>query len=252
MIEFRERQDQRIRQSKILLVIGLILVIFVPIIFTQFSFLIDFTDTGQIGDTIGGITSPITNIIGAILVYYAFLVQLDANKLIFQQIQEEKAEQKTAKNRDYIFEIFKFLKEEFYSFSITGDKRIGSGSESKYVLVEYKGAEAMEKMFQKLMRNHDKDDWHRDNVKLLEFLNIVSLFKNFLSKLENVDIPEMDKKLFLENIEYIYTSKMKVSIEKMIEPCPNCGEFHGGNPERIIEINNEIQMLIENIKKSYA
>ena len=252
MSDFKERQNKRIKQSKILFLFGILLVVLVPIVLTQFSFLFDFTDTGQIGDTIGGITSPITNLIGAILVYYAFLVQLDANKLIFQQIQEEKAEQKISKNREYVFEIFKFLKEEFYSFTITGDKRIGSGSEYQYVLVEYKGAEAMEKMFHQLMHNHDEDDWHRDNIKLLEFLNIISLFKNFLTKLEEVDIPLIDKKFFLENVEYIYTSKMKVSIEKMIEPCPTCGEFHGGKPERIIEINDEIYSLIEKIKKNYA
>lgn len=252
MSDFKEKQNKRIKQSKILFLIGIIFVVLTPIILTQFSFLFDFTNTGQIGDTIGGITAPITNLIGAILVYYAFLVQLDANKLIFQQIQEEKAEQKISKNREYVFEIFKFLKEEFYSFTITGDKRIGSGDQSKYVLVEYRGVEAMEKMFQKLMRNHDKNDWHRDNIKLLEFLNIISLFKNFLTKLNEVEIAQIDKKFFLENVEYIYTSKMKVSINKMIEPCDKCGEFHGGNPERIIEINNEINELIEKIKKNYA
>lgn len=252
MSDFKERQNKRIKQSKILFLIGILFVIIIPIILTQFSFLFDFTNTGQIGDTIGGITSPITNLIGAILVYYAFLVQLDANKLIFQQIQEEKSEQKITKNREYIFEIFKFLKEEFYSFTIIRDKRIGSGDQKRYVLVEYKGAEAMEKMFQQLMNNHDEDDWHRDNIKLLEFLNIISLFKNFLTKLVEVDIPTIDKKFFLENVEYIYSSKMKVSIEKMIEPCSKCGEFHGGNPDKIIEINTEIYNLIEKIRKNDA
>ncbi|WP_209402938.1 hypothetical protein [Pseudozobellia sp. WGM2] len=252
MSDFKEKQNKRIKQSKILFLIGILLVVLIPIIITQFSFLFDFTNTGQIGDTIGGITAPITNLIGAILVYYAFLVQLDANKLIFQQIQEEKAEQKISKNREYVFEIFKFLKEEFYSFTITSDKRIGSGDQSKYVLVEYRGVEAMEKMFHKLMKSHDKNDWRRDNIKLLEFLNIISLFKNFLTKLNEVEIAQIDKKFFLENVEYIYTSKIKVSIDKMIQPCEKCGEFHGGNPERIIEINDEIHELIEKIKKNYA
>ena len=252
MSNFKARQDKRIRQSKILFLIGILLVVIIPIILTQYSFLFDFTNTGQIGDTIGGITAPITNLIGAILVYYAFLVQLDANKLIFQQIQEEKAEQKISKNREYIFEIFKFLKEEFYSFTITGEKRIGSGDQSKYIFVEYRGVEAIEKMFHKLMRNHDKKSWHSGNTKLLEFLSIISLFKNFLSKLNEVEISQIDKKFFLENVEYIYVSKMKVSIDKIIEPCEKCGDYHGGNPERIIEFNNEIHELIEKIKKNFA
>jgi len=35
----------------------------------------DFSNTGSIGDTIGGITAPIINLIGALLVYITFKEQ---------------------------------------------------------------------------------------------------------------------------------------------------------------------------------
>lgn len=61
---------------------GLILVILsFPILFTKFSwFDLDFTNTGQIGDTIGGIMGPFIAIAAAILTFFAFWVQFVANE----------------------------------------------------------------------------------------------------------------------------------------------------------------------------
>lgn len=54
------------------LTISLVLFVLVaPVLFTRESFLtnFDFTQTGQIGDTIGGITAPIIGILNAVLLY---------------------------------------------------------------------------------------------------------------------------------------------------------------------------------------
>lgn len=67
-----------------------------PLIFTikhDISWL-DFTETGQIGDTIGGITAPFINILNAILIYIAFTEQLKANTLLKNQIDSEKDKEK--------------------------------------------------------------------------------------------------------------------------------------------------------------
>ncbi len=42
-----------------------------PYLLTQHS-IIDFTDTGQIGDTIGGIMGPFVGILAAVLTFMAF------------------------------------------------------------------------------------------------------------------------------------------------------------------------------------
>ncbi len=47
---------------------GIILVAFFPYWFTRQGS-INFTKTGEIGDTIGGITAPLTSLIGSILVF---------------------------------------------------------------------------------------------------------------------------------------------------------------------------------------
>lgn len=61
---------------------ALILVILsFPILFTKFSlFHLDFKDTGEIGDTIGGIMGPFIAIAAAVLTFFAFWVQYIANE----------------------------------------------------------------------------------------------------------------------------------------------------------------------------
>lgn len=63
---------------------GLALIILLPLIFkfplgNCISYF-DYTQTGAIGDTIGGITGPFINLLGAILVYLAFKEQVKANE----------------------------------------------------------------------------------------------------------------------------------------------------------------------------
>lgn len=64
----------------IVLTIGIIVMFFAPYLFTTF-FYINFKDTGQIGDTIGGILSPLVNLIGAVLVYLSFQQQIISNNI---------------------------------------------------------------------------------------------------------------------------------------------------------------------------
>lgn len=56
-------------------------IVFFPWFFTQSFFSVyNLSKTGQIGDTIGGITSPFINGIGAILIYIAFKEQVNSSE----------------------------------------------------------------------------------------------------------------------------------------------------------------------------
>ncbi|MCK9207959.1 MAG: hypothetical protein M0P66_12680 [Salinivirgaceae bacterium] len=72
--------------SWILLSIAFVIFL-IPIIakIPAFYEIFDFTKSGQIGDTIGGITSPFINGLAAILVYIAFVEQKKANELFRNQ-----------------------------------------------------------------------------------------------------------------------------------------------------------------------
>jgi len=76
------------RLSVIFLIIAGILMLFsfiVPILFTRGIMPWDFTETGQIGDTIGGLMNPFIAIGGVIMTFLAFYMQLRANQIQREQ-----------------------------------------------------------------------------------------------------------------------------------------------------------------------
>lgn len=77
------------------LVLLMVFFLFFPYWFTSRSwFDLDFTSTGQIGDTIGGILGPFIAIAAAILTFFAFWVQFKANEQQKIDLQIERFENK--------------------------------------------------------------------------------------------------------------------------------------------------------------
>lgn len=73
----------------------IILVLFLPYLFTTRSWWdIDFSSTGQVGDTIGGILGPFIAIGAAILTFFAFWVQFKANEQQKKDLKIERFENK--------------------------------------------------------------------------------------------------------------------------------------------------------------
>ena len=81
------------RTTLLILIIGIALTIVAAWLLIQDWSAIKFINTGQIGDTIGGITSPIFYLIGSILVYKALQAQIIANKIITDPFEELTKEQ---------------------------------------------------------------------------------------------------------------------------------------------------------------
>lgn len=76
----------------ILFIIGITLLFF-PYWFTRSnSYEIDFSETGQIGDTIGGITAPFIGFLGVVFTFLAFYIQYEANKAIKRDINKDRFE----------------------------------------------------------------------------------------------------------------------------------------------------------------
>jgi hypothetical protein len=78
--------------SKWLIVIAIIFAIsafVLPYFITKFS-IIDFTETGQIGDTIGGIMNPFIGIASIIVMFLAFYMQYKANEIQRDLFKEQK------------------------------------------------------------------------------------------------------------------------------------------------------------------
>ena len=77
----KEKKLNELALSKWILFVGIILTIIAPTILTlpTVQEYWNFSETGNIGDTIGGITSPVIGIVGAALLYLSIYLQYSAN-----------------------------------------------------------------------------------------------------------------------------------------------------------------------------
>ncbi len=93
---------------EIVILVGLALIIIAPIVFTSAARLkiFNFTETGPIGDTIGGITAPFVGILGAVLVYISFREQQKANRIQWKALKKENKKNKKQSNFEFLYNFF--------------------------------------------------------------------------------------------------------------------------------------------------
>ena len=105
--------DKTLKRAKTFFYVGLALVVIAPFIFTrQYIWdAFDFHNTGEIGDTIGGITAPIVNLIGAVLVYFALKAQIQANTIIQRQLDDQKTKDELEQESKAISQFYSHLKD---------------------------------------------------------------------------------------------------------------------------------------------
>jgi len=90
--------------------IFIIILFLFPFIVTRSScmHLFDYSETGQIGDTIGGLTAPIIAILVAILTFFAFWVQVKANISQKEQFNKQDNDLKIERFENKFFEFVRF------------------------------------------------------------------------------------------------------------------------------------------------
>lgn len=89
---------------------------FAPWILTQKSFsLINLSDTGEIGDTIGGIMNPFIGLAGVILTFLAFYLQYKSNQIQIANFNEQLAQDKIQFNNQLNEQKNQFLKNQVES-----------------------------------------------------------------------------------------------------------------------------------------
>lgn len=89
--------------------IAFLFIIVAPYLFTRNWGLISFDNTGQIGDTIGGITAPIVGLVSIYLLYHTLIEQSKFNK---QQTEFNKQQSIIAHNEQFKTTLFSLLQEQ--------------------------------------------------------------------------------------------------------------------------------------------
>lgn len=201
-----------LREVKVVFGIGIALILFAPYLFTRYSGIVDFSGTGQIGDTIGGLTSPLTSLLGSILVFYALKAQIDANQLIQQQINTQKTDEEIKKNVQYLFDNFKIIREDINDYSVFEHKHTGGGlNERRVQIVTHKGAAAFSYFISQLkeLRQDQFEEAFEVVPKLTELKSLLDSISLFLTQVEDSAIPKEDK-IYLKNLmAYQVNSKIK-------------------------------------------
>lgn len=95
-----KRQNKSYKVWYLIAAAVIIFGLFAPLIFTR-NGIIDFTETGQIGDTIGGTMGPFIAIAGVIVTFLAFLMQKKANDIISDQHEEDKKREEEKLQNEY-------------------------------------------------------------------------------------------------------------------------------------------------------
>ncbi|MBI5324708.1 MAG: hypothetical protein HZB41_05465 [Ignavibacteriae bacterium] len=203
-----------------LLLILIISLIISPIIFSKLSLttLTDLTKTGQIGDTIGGITAPLIGLIAALLIYLSFKEQYKANI-------ENKNSQKLQYYFDFISDInhdidtFVYSKERYFQAQpqsnnppiISSYTLYFNGSFALYEFIsDFPNVYTDHTGISKIRKSYT--DYQELNLLLFVFRNLDEIIKK-----ANVDLNNNEKKLILNKIKILYQAKVELPAYNLIK-----------------------------------
>lgn len=226
--------------AKWVLILGTILTIALPFI----VYLLDFDQLGKygtVGDTIGGITSPVSQLLGALLIYLALKAQLDANKILQNQVNEDNKQSLIRHDLEQIHELYAFFQNNIKSYSYEKTNHT------------FYGKRAIKHFFQdieemKINIHSDNDVLKIDGVR--EILSIINSVKLILLKIKNSKIDKDDKEFYNTLIyhELVFSIFPAEEIESddplSLKKCQKCNIDHGNYPPIIFHRIQELKNII--------
>lgn len=225
------------------LIAGILLVLIAPYMFTRNWSGLSFTETGTIGDTIGGITAPITSLIGSVLVYFALRAQIDANKLIQEQFNQQRENDLEQRKLTYISEQINYIRNDINEFNFTepsGKNNIGTVAIDIFL-----------KNIINISKNGHDTDVLESLPKMVELYKILQIFVELLKVIGKEPLQKEDKKYLTLILQYTFDSKLKAPIDasriyksSLYAPCQVCGNSHIGIPDKFFIEFETIQKYI--------
>lgn len=215
---------------------------------------LDFSSTGQIGDTIGGITAPIVNLLGAYLVYVAFRAQVEANRLLQQQASEQKANRIEDNESTRLFQMYEHLVAAIDGFSFNGFneeylQNPGNTRSQHLRGANPQGSHAIYLMMDEIKCHyHGTEEQLEEDVAVAEFTAILRMFELITERLKHAtgrDWPVL-LQLTMHQFRYRVMVRFKDQTAEDLAKwhCSACRHDHG-LPERML-------MLFASIEKNLA
>lgn len=197
-----EKENKIFDYKFYLLFLGLILILFASVyIFTRPSFnsQFDLSNKGEIGDTIGGITAPIINLIGAILVYISFQAQINANKIQYKLLNKEIENQRYDRNFSVALDLIN---------SIKGDLNL-------LKFKEYQGLSAIN-LYANTIKNTSTEKQfasHTGEPIYHEWKFLIHEIDLILNHINNSELRENEKEKLEEITKQYYITRLKYSTD---------------------------------------
>jgi hypothetical protein len=241
-----------LKKAQWLLGIGIIAIIFMPFLLTLefFHERFNFSETGQIGDTIGGITAPFLNLVGAFLVFYALKAQVKANELVQRQIDKENEAKECETEAQNLNQLYSYLNESINSFKFT-TLPIDYLRNTDYIdtEVEYEGGDAFFHLFSQIKCHyHGTPEELHKTQSVSELMSVLKILDLILDKLKNTksNNREILKTLAKHLFEYKIVTRIRdESIEALKhEYCSDCKCNHG-LPEELRNLISEIRTKLK-------
>jgi len=238
------------RFSKLDLYVLLLIAVFVAygiFILNNISLLNSFNTTGQIGDTIAGVTAPAMGLLNVILLFLALREQRKSNEQFKQQFIQQAATGRLIEN-------LKILREDINNFVFIHREIIDVG---KAVESEWKGADAIKHALEKYTCLHiTPTPPEVENQHILPCLIQIQWFLEeiyyLMGDIKSDVILEEDQSHLMRILQNIYYSKFRIYLainqdrrKKKQKPCRVCGDTHG-LPEQVYELYDLINAKIDN------
>lgn len=224
---------------------------FLPYLLTSTSYcLVDFSDSGQVGDTIGGIMGPFIAIVASLLTFLAFWVQFKAN----QQQRYDIAVERFESNLFQKLQMQESIVNGLYYTPIDGaDRNYGESFKGRnvfYAIYELKGWN-LDWGLKDLIKNGGYEAYENDKE--------IIIFDHYFRHLYRIFRYIEDSKLFTKKEKYQYASMARSSLSpyELVVLFYNCLSSNGKEKfkpliERYAILNNlRLDLLIDKDQEIY-
>jgi hypothetical protein len=250
---YKEINKKLEKRAILVLIVGGIALVILPIIFTRTFDISFFKDTGTLGDTIGGITAPITGLIGSLLVYWALKAQIEANNLVFDQFKSQKQNEAYRKLMEYISTQIDYIRTDINEIAYKSTRTTtttssnGGSPKEKSRTIEGSGTAAISLTLYDagtMRQSHnDAKAIYNDIPNLTLIKLLLERIDKLLDNIYSYEIGETDQKYLGDAVKYTYLTKLQPFLKKyeqkrmsLSSPCKDCKQKHIGIPEDIYEI----------------
>ena len=246
------KKDKRENYSKQLLIWGSLVMVALPFIFMAL-YNIRLANSAEIGETIGGITAPVVGLVGSILLYFALSAQIDSNKLIANQIEEDNLKEHLQKEEAQISHLYDFFANSITEF--TFEEKEDEKRRKSNTMIIYKGGIALDyfvDFLQKQQVDSHNESKILENRDTREFISIIKSADLLIDALKRSSLNPEGKKFYKNLIEHQLTYKISPNFDSItphgekMKMC-ECGLAHGTFPAFILKLLINLKNKLETV-----